>query len=186
MNDSEIVRLFHERDQAALEEVSRKYERFCRAIAQNILKDPLAAEECVNDAYMRAWETIPPAAPEFLSAYLGRITKNIALNRLKAEHAEKRGGALGALSFDELDDYVSGSGSVESAAETKEMLAAVNDFLAKLPKRNRMIFVYRYWHCLSAAEIAARFMMSEHNVVVTLCRIRNKLKTHLKKRGYDI
>lgn len=186
MEDSEIVRLFRERDEAALTEVSRKYGRFCRSIAERILKSYTDSEECVNDAYMKAWESIPPADPKILSAYLGRITKNLALNRLKAERTEKRGGVLNAMSFDELDDCVSGSDSTENAAETKEMLAAVNDFLRGLPKRSRLLFVYRYWHYYGTTELAAQFMMSEHNVTVALSRIRKRLKAYLRKRGYDI
>lgn len=186
MDDSEIIRLFRERDEAAIAEVSRKYGRFCRSIAENILKNRADAEECVNDAYMQAWEAIPPADPKTLSAFLGRITKNLALNRLKAEHAEKRGGGLGALSFDELEGYVSGADSTESAAENKELLAAVNGFLDGLPKNSRLLFVYRYWHCCGTTELAAQFMMSEHNVTVALGRIRKRLKAYLRKRGYDI
>ena len=186
MKDSEIVRLFLKRDESALDEVSAKYGRFCMSIAENILKNPADSEECVNDAYMKVWESIPPANPELLSAFLAKITKNLALNRYKAEHAEKRGGNSIALSFDELDNYVSGTNSIESDAEVKELLAAVNDFLDELPKKNRLLFVYRYWHCYSTTELAVRFMMSEHNVIVTLGRIRKKLKTYLQKRGFEI
>ena len=186
MKDSEIVRLFLKRDESALDEVSAKYGKFCMSIAENILKNPADSEECVNDAYMKVWESIPPANPELLSAFLAKITKNLALNRYKAEHAEKRGGNSIALSFDELDNYVSGTNSIESDAEVKELLAAVNDFLDELPKKNRLLFVYRYWHCYSTPKLAVRFMMSEHNVIVTLGRIRKKLKTYLQKRGFEI
>lgn len=186
MNDSEIIRLFNERSETALREVSRKYGVCCRRVAYNILNNSEEAEECVNDTYMRAWESIPPSNPNSLGAFLAKITKNIALNKIKFSGREKRGGGLADLSFDELDDFVSGKNSVEGAAERNEIIAAVNDFLRTLSLRKRQIFVGRYWGMCSQAELAKRFGMNENSVAADLGRTRRKLKEYLVKRGFEI
>lgn len=186
MEDREIIELFFDRDEAALREVSRKYGTYCKTIAQNILNNTEDADECVNDTYMRAWESIPPKKPSVLSAYLGRITRNLALNRIRFFKYEKRGGGEADLSFDELDEFLSGNYSVEIETERKEFIAAINSFLDKLPARHRQLFVERYWGCCNLAELAARYGMSQNGVSENLLRTRQKLKKYLSKRGFEI
>lgn len=186
MEDREIIRLFFKRNEAALNEVSRKYGSHCRAIARNILKNYEEVEECVNDTYMRAWESIPPNDPPVLGAFLSKITKNLALSRVSFFNAEKRGGGNGALSFDELDEFVSGEYSVEAETEQKELIAEINRFLKKLPAKQRQIFVGRYWGYYKLSELAKRFGMSESGVSVSLERTRRKLKKHLEKGGFIV
>lgn len=186
MEDRGIIRLFFERNEAALNEVSRKYGSHCRAIARNILKNQEEAEECVNDTYMRAWESIPPNEPPVLGAFLAKITKNLALGRVTFNNAEKRGGGNDALSFDELDEFVSGKNSVESEAERKELIAAINGFLKKLPEKQRKIFVGRYWGYYKLSELAKRFGMTESGISLSLERTRRKLRKHLEKGGFDV
>ncbi len=186
MDDRKIVRLFFERSETALREVSEKYGAYCMTIARNILNNHEDAEACVNDTYMRAWDSIPPNDPPFLGAYLGRITKNLALNRVNSMKSEKRGGKAETVSFDELDEFVSGSCSIESTEERRELLAAINAFLKKLTPKKRQLFVGRYWSYYKLSELAERFGMSESSVAVSLGRTRKSLKEYLRKRGFDI
>lgn len=185
MEDSEIVRLFSERNETALSCVSEKYGIYCASIARNILKNHEEAEECVNDAYLKAWNSIPPNVPNSLGAYLGRITKNIALNRISFFNREKRGGG-DYVSFDELDEFVSGKNSVESDAEHRELLSEINAFLKKQPVKSRRLFVGRYWGMCGLAELGERFGLSESGVSLSLSRTRKKLKEYLLKRGFEI
>ncbi len=186
MEDDKIILLFQSRDETSISELSKKYGSICRRTAMGILGDFTEAEECLNDTYMRVWESIPPAVPRSLAAFASAITRNFALMRLRARHAEKRGGGETALSFDELEDFVSGGNSIENEAERKELIDAVNEFLRKLPKQQRQAFVRRYWGCLSVSEVAQCLGMTESNVTVTLTRVRKKLKEYLTKRGYEL
>ncbi|MCM1165276.1 MAG: sigma-70 family RNA polymerase sigma factor [Lachnospiraceae bacterium] len=186
MEDNEILRLFNERDEDALRAVSEKFGRLCGSIARNILHNSEDVEECLNDTYLKAWESIPPAKPKALAAYLAKIAKNISLNRYKSYHREKRGGGEAPLVFEELAELEPfAEGSVEGTAERKELLAEINRFLGKLPEHKRVMFVRRYWYCESVSELARFFGMTDNNVSATLSRTRAELKKHLKKRGYD-
>lgn len=186
MDDHEIIGLFFERDESALREVSQKYGTYCKAIARNILNNTEEADECVNDTYMHAWESIPPKKPSVLCSYLGRITRNLALNRIRLLKSEKRGSGELALSFDELDEFVSGEYSVEIETEHKEFIAAINSFLDNLTVRQRQLFVGRYWGCCNLAELAARHGMSQNGVSENLAATRKKLKKYLSKRGFEL
>lgn len=184
MDDREIIELFFARDQQAVNAASDKYKSYCTKIAMNILGLREDAEECVNDALMKLWQLIPPNKPQMLSAFFGKITRNLAINMRKRERAEKRGGGEAPLVLDELEEIVAGSSDVEAEHERKELTETVNAFLRKLPKQKCDIFVCRYWYCDSVKDIADSFGLTEDNVSVTLSRIRKKLKTHLEKQGY--
>ena len=180
MEDSKIIQLFWERDEAAVSAVSEKYGRYCAAVARNIIGNEQFAEECVNDTLMGLWEAIPPNRPKHLLAFVIKITKNNAMNTVKEIRAQKRGGGEMALVLDELHDIASDY-SVEKIAERHEVMALVNKFLGRLPERKRMVFVLRYWHCCSAAEISQTVGMSEANVYNVLKRVRKKLLEYLEK-----
>lgn len=187
MDDSEIVRLFSERSEDAIAAAQTKYKNYCYKIALNILGSHEDAEECVNDALLGAWDLIPPHKPKMLSTFLGKITRNLAINRYRQGLAEKRGSGDAGAAFDELSEIISdrSSGSdVEGEAERQELLREINAFLKKLPERKRNIFVCRYWYCESVREIAEEFSESESNVSVILNRTRQKLREYLLKRGY--
>lgn len=186
MEDEKIIELLESRSESAVTELSRKYGRLCGAVAQKILGDFTETEQCLNDTYFQVWNSIPPATPSSLSAFTAAITRNIALMMLRQKRAGKRGGAENELSFDELDEYVSGGRSIESEAERKELVGAINEFLYKLPELKRQLFIRRYWGCCGISELAERFGMSESNVTVTLTRVRKKLKDYLQKRGFGI
>lgn len=186
LDDSEIVGMLLDRDENALDALDKKYGRYCAAVARNILENREDTEECVNDAYMRVWETVPPEKPKILSAFLARITRNLAIDRYRRDRSEKHGGGETALIFEELEECVSDRSSVEAAAERREMIAAVDRFLGRLPKKSRIMFVARYCYCESVHSIAARFGIKENSVSVNLTRTRSRLREFMKKEGYEL
>ena len=183
MDDRQIIALYNERSEAALSETAKKYGRYCRSIAYNILSNEEDCEECVNDTWLKAWEAIPPQCPDSLPAFLGRITRNLALNRYKHNTREKRGGGQTPLVLEELADCIPGGSNAETAAEEALLVEVLNRFLEGLPVQKRKIFLRRYWYMSSVKEIAADFGLSESNVKMTLLRTRSKLKQTLEKEG---
>lgn len=186
MEDIEIIRQFTERSDTAVSELQLKYKNYCGKIAMNILGSHEEAEECVNDALMRIWELIPPQHPRSLRAFLGKVTRNLAINRLKKLTAEKRGSGEITAVYEELSELISGKSDIEQQYERLEIIREINVFLGTLPEQNRNMFVLRYWYCESVKAIAETLGTNENNVSVTLSRVREKLKTHLRKRGYEI
>ena len=186
MKDEEIVRLYWERDEQALAETAKKYGGYCRQIAVNILGNGEDAEECVNDAYLNAWNGIPPHRPRVLSTFLGKLVRNLSLNRYRALHAEKRGGKEIVLVLDELGEIVSGGESAEENVMRAELLRAVNDFLHTLSAKKRYLFVRRYWYSDSVASLATKSGETETAVSVCLSRIRKDLRAYLAERGFEL
>ena len=185
MSDEEIVRLFLKRNEQALSEAERKYGPYCRSIALRILGNEEDAEECLNDALLKTWESIPPNAPDNLKAYIGRITRNLSFNLYQKERAEKRGGTQVAAVLDELEECIPGGSEPETEILKKELTSEINGFLALLTKEKRMMFVARYWYADSIPEIAKRFGISENAVSVRLNRLRKNLQAYLKERGFE-
>lgn len=185
MDDSGIVRLFLARDERAIAEAQEKYGWYCLSIAVNILGDRTDAEECFNDALLAAWQLIPPNCPYSLATFLGRLTRNGAINTLKMRCTQKRGGGAGELALEELRECAA-AGSVEEELDRRELEKAINRFLARLTVTNRKMFMLRYWYCYSVREIALRLGTTENTVSVTLNRTRKKLREYLKKRGYNV
>ena len=186
MDDESIVQLFWGRNESAISESSRKYGAYCTSIAHNILSNMADAEECVNDTWFQAWNAMPPHKPSVLSAFLGKITRNLSFDRYKRLHREKRGGKNMDAALDELAECVSGDDDPERRWEEIELKEEINRFLCSLPEDRRFMFILRYWYVDSIAAIAARMGVSENNVSVTLSRIRGKLKAHLIERGFDV
>ena len=186
MEDAKIVQLYLDRNEQAIPETADKYGNYCTAIAKNILGNREDAEECVNHTYLNTWNTIPPHKPKLLSTFLGKIVRNLAFNRYKYNTAEKRGGGVTAVILDELAECVSGSDDVEQAYEKKELIATINAFLGALSPIKRKIFVRRYWYADDISDIATRFDMSYSAVVMTLNRLRVKLREYLIERGYEV
>ena len=184
MDDSEIMRLFSERSEQAIAEAMAKYKSYSTKIAYNILYSHEDAEECVNDAFFKVWELIPPNSPEMLSTFIGKITRNIAINRYRQTLAEKRGSGEAAVAFEELSAVISDNTNVANDVERRELLGEINRFLGGLSEKKRNIFVCRYWFCDSIRDIAAEFSISESNVSVILNRTRQKLREYLQKRGF--
>ncbi len=184
MEDSRIIELFFERNEAALREVSEKYGAYCASIARCILKNREEADECLNDTYMSAWDSIPPKKPTSLGAYLGKITRNHALNRIKFFSQQKRAGE--PLSFDELDEFVSGKYFAEDSASEHELTSSISRFIRGLPPVKQKLFLGRYWEMCSHAELAKRLKMSENAVAASLGRTLKKLKKFLKEEGFEL
>ncbi|MWV45686.1 sigma-70 family RNA polymerase sigma factor [Paenibacillus sp. HJL G12] len=183
MEDREIIQLYFARNERAIEETSKKYRHYCTRIAHNILSNAEDSEECVNDAFLGAWEAIPPKSPDKLSSFLGRITRNIALNRFDYYTARKRSKEFEMI-LDELNDCLSSTDNVESKYEEEQMAGAISKFLESMKEDHRNIFLRRYWYSDSMADIASRFSISESKTKSVLFRTRKKLHNYLKKEGY--
>ena len=179
MDDKKIIGLYFSRDESAISETDKKYGKLCRYIAYHILYNEQDSEECVNDTYLRAWNNMPPKKPDVLSAFLGRITRNIAINRALYDNAKKRGGEFSQIS-DEALEIVSGN---DDYCENMAIKEAINRFLAKLPRRTRVIFMRRYWYGDKISDIAQNLNITAHKASVRLFRLRQKLQDYLKKEG---
>lgn len=186
MTDDAIVHLYWDRDEEAIAETSRKYGKYCFSIAYNILYNKEDSDECVNDTYNKAWNSIPPSRPALLSAFLGKIVRNISLNRYKENTALKRGGHQMHLILDELSEIASDRPGPEEEILNTELIKAINDFLYDLPTEKRVMFVRRYWYADDIGAIAKRMGINENSVSVTIRRIRIRLRKHLLERGFDI
>ncbi len=183
MDDSKIVELFYARSEQAIMELSMKYGGIFKKVARNILNDPLDAEECVNDAYLGAWNTIPPQKPDPLLAYICRIVRNLATMKYHANTAIKRN-SFYDTALDELEDCLASPADVDEELSAKELSHLLDCFLDTLEEKNRVMFVRRYWYSDSIPDIASRFHMSNNNVSVRLLRTREKLRKYLMKEGY--
>ena len=188
MDDQEIISLFWARSEAAISAAEEKYGKHCYSIAYRILGDHEDAMECVNDTYLRAWNSMPPERPESLAAFLGRITRNLSLNRFKQKHAKKRGESETDLALEELEQcmsFASGQDPAE-ALELQALTDAINDFLSHQSERNRNIFVQRYWLLRPIREIAEFYGISESVIKITLFRMRKRLAILLQEEGFTL
>ncbi len=186
MDDSKIVDLYLQRNENAIKISAEKYGNRLRSLAYGILKDLQGAEECESDAYMKAWNAIPPHEPkEYLYAFLARIVRRIALNRCRDGGRLKRSAHITALTA-EMEQCIPSQSNIESHIDDIALADAINSFLGKLDKEKRIIFVRRYWYLDSVADISNRFAISESKVKTTLLRLRNKLKEHLEKEDYAL
>ena len=186
MTDIEIIDLYWVRAESAISETARQYGAYCKAISMNIVRNNEDAEECVNDTYLNAWKSIPPQRPAMLGAFLGRITRNLSLDRYKARKAQKRAIDETGVLLSELDDCIPGGNRIEDEFETKLITEAIDKFLSAIGRDDRVFFVRRYWYGDSIADIARRFAASESKIKTNLFRTRNKLKEYLEKEGVTI
>lgn len=186
MEDSRIVALYWQRSEGAITETAKKYGGYCTAIARGVLNDPQDAEECVNDTWLRAWNAMPPKRPERLAAFLGKITRNLSIDRLLHRSAQKRGGGEVQLALDELQDCLPGAGTVEAESDNRALAAALNSFLASLPQTTRILFLRRYWYLMPVNAIAAQMGMNENTAASTLRRTRIALKSYLEQEGIEL
>ena len=183
MNDSQIVALFFDRDQRAIEETVARYGNYCYSIVHNILNNREDAEEAVSDTYLALWASIPPHKPTVLRTFLGKIARRTALKQWEKMRTQKRGGGEVALALEELSEYLSDGNTPESAIQAAELTQILNAFLRNLPKEERQVFVCRYWYLDSIADIAARFGFSQSKIKSMLARTRIKLRAALTKEG---
>ncbi len=180
MEDEKIVMLYWERDENAIRETEQKYGKYCYTIAYNILHSREDSDECVNDTWSGAWDAMPPEKPTKLQSFLARITRNIAIDRLRYDGAQKRGAEVESA----IDEYWECIPNKDAPIEDEFLLKqAINGFLATLDIRTRVIFMRRYWYSMSVKDIANGMHLSESHVSVILHRTRSKFKDHLTKGG---
>ena len=186
MKDNEIIELYWNRNEAAITATADTYGNYCYSIAYNILYNNEDAEECVNDTWMNAWKSIPPNRPNRLSTYLGRITRNLSLNRYKLLTTQKRGKGQVALALAELEECVPSQTDMEQVTDEMVLVSVIETFLRAQPRTERNIFVGRYWYLYSIRDLATVYRMSESRVASLLYRMRMKLKLHLEKEGISL
>ncbi|MBQ2735685.1 MAG: RNA polymerase sigma factor [Clostridia bacterium] len=181
MDDRNIVALFFDRNEDAVAETQKKYASYCYSIAYGVLKNREDAEECVNDTYLVAWNSIPPQAPRNLSAFLGKITRNLSLKRVRSQTAQKRGGGAVLLTLEELSECIPDHQTPQRELQQKELANLLDAFLRTLDEEERNIFLRRYWYFDSISDIAKRFGYGESKIKTLLHRTRKKLYKKLKQ-----
>ena len=182
MEDGKIIDLYWERDQTAILHTEQKYGTYCRRIAGNILCDREDCEECINDTWFRAWNSMPKERPDLLRAFLGAITRNLSLDRYRRKHSAKRGNGEITYIFDEMRDCAGGDEPYHHI-QRKELAEGISRFLSKLDTEQRVIFVRRYWYMYGIGEIADRLKISESKANSSLFRTRKKLRSYLLEEG---
>lgn len=184
MEDEQILNLYFSRSEQAIGETASKYGPYCHSIAMHVLENEEDAEECVSDTWFSAWNSIPPKRPSPFSAFLGRITRNLSIDRWRRTRAFKRGGGQMELALEELKDCVSGAGTLENDLIRRETLGAVNRFLGQLSVVERNVFLCRYWYLDSIQTISEVSGFSQSKVTSMLHRLRGKLRKKLSEEGY--
>ena len=182
MDDKEIVKLYFDRDEKAISETKDKYGNYCFSISYNILHDKEDVDEVLNDTYLATWNTIPPAHPENLSTFIGKITRRLSINKFRSNNAIKRGGSQVVVSFEELQDCI-GDNSFNEKLQEKLLADTINEFLSDLKESDRKVFVCRYYYFDSIEDISKRFFYTKSKVKMSLKRTRDKLKDYLIKQG---
>ena len=181
MKDSEIIGLYNQRDERAIYETDRKYGDYCMSISLGILRNRQDAEECVNDTYLRTWRSIPPKQPSVLRTYLGKLTRNLSIDRLRTRRRARRDSEL-TVSFEELEDILT---AAEDTSE-RELTDLFNEFLETLPDTERRLFVGRYWYAYPVNRMAEAYGLAPNAVSKQLARTREKLRAYLGERGYTV
>ncbi len=184
MDDRDLISLFFRRDESAIQKTSEKYGHYCFTVAWNILFDREDSEECVNDTWLKTWDLIPPEKPKKLQFFLAKITRNFALNRLRTNTRQKRGGGEYETALEELEYTLHTGSDPAQDLNAKELASAVNRFVKNLPEKERNVFIRRYFYLETPKQIAERYSMGTNNVSVMLNRTRTKLKEALEKGGY--
>lgn len=183
MNDEDLLTMYFERDEKALSETRARYGRLIRSVAFGILRSSEDAEECENDVYLRAWNSIPPARPNHLSAYLCKISRGVAIDRWNYLHAAKRGEAL---PLEELEEALKGTENAEDRFSENRLTELLNSFLKAQDYTTRVIFLRRFWFCDSIADTAKLLHVSQSMVKTRISRTLKKLREYLRENGCDI
>lgn len=185
MKDEDIIKLYFERSENAIKETELKYGRLCTYVVKNILKNSSDVDECVNDTYLGAWNSIPPSHPDVLSAYLCKIARNLALKKYEYLSAAKRNPEV-LLSLSELEECVTDIESSDIRYSDRELSDFINKFLRSQKQENRMVFIRRYWYHDSIKTICKRYNLSKSKVESILFRTRNRLREALEAEGYEV
>lgn len=182
MDDQKIIELFFARSEGAITALDNRYGAAVRNVTRNILKDPQDAEECLYDTYHQVWSRIPPTVPKFLGAYVCRIARNLSLKRYQANTAQKRNSYYD-VALDELEETIPALSTVESEYDAKELSRYLNGFLGRLSRKDRYLFLRRYWYGDPVQAIAEQLGITPHAASVRLFRLRQKLQSELEKEG---
>ena len=183
MEDSEIISLFWRRSEDAITETADKYGAYCHAISFNLLQNREDAEECVNDTYQKAWDSIPPERPKNFKGWLGTVVRNISVDHYRKSHAQKRCDAFSVL-LSELEECIPSSESVERIADARELTEFLNRWLAGRSAEDRNLFLRRYWFGEAVGLIGESKGLSANTVRQKLYRLRRDLKKHLEREGF--
>lgn len=186
IKDSEIIKLFFERNEDAIQYSDNKYGGYCAKIAYNILYDFEDAKECVNETWLQSWNSIPPQKPDKLGIYFGRICRNLSINLFQKYSAEKRGGLNTDIALDELNEVIGKTSDVQEYLDESSLKDSINSFLRTIDEKNRKIFVRRYYYLSTVKEISDEYGLSQSNVKMSLSRTREKLREWLIQDGYDL
>lgn len=184
MQDQEIIELYNKRDEQAIVHTEEKYGSYCMSVAQSILQNMQDSEECVNDTWLHTWNSIPPAQPNNLKTYLGKITRNLSFNRYEMRHRQKRGGGEVMLALDEIGEVAAPEADLAQQLERAEFARILNAFLWSLPERDCGIFIRRYYYVESVDAIAKRYGISKAAAFKVLSRTRQKLRACFEQEGY--
>ena len=183
IDDIQIINLLFESQESGLVKMEEKYKKYCYSIANRIVFDNEDAKECVNDTWLKTWNSIPPNRPENLAGYLAKIVRNLALNCYERKNAKKRGGGQVEMSLDELSECVADSNRVEENIEKKELVTIISNFLQNRDEKKRTIFIQRYFYMEELCDIADRMQMKESSVRSVLSRMRKDLRKYLEEEG---
>ena len=181
MKDTDIITLYNRRDERAIYETHQKYGDYCMSISVGILQNRQDAEECVNDTYLHTWKSIPPKQPSVLRTYLGKLTRNLSIDRLRTRRRARRDSEM-TVSFEELEDVLAATEDTNEG----ELTDLLNSFLEALPDTERRLFVGRYWYAYPVNRMAEAYGMTPNAVSKQLARTRERLKAYLEERGYSV
>ena len=184
LSDETIIELYWSRNEQAISETDIKYKAFLLAVANNIVSDRRDSEECLNDAYIGTWNSIPPARPILLKSFLAKIMRRVAINRFHANNRQKRIASEYAVSLSEFEDLITNSESTEAEFETQELAKAISNYVRSLSDRQMYIFISRYYIADPILKISKELGCSESTVKREITAIKNRLKKHLESEGY--
>ncbi len=185
MEDTAIIGLYWARDEGAITASDEKYGRLCRSLSRDILDSPEDAEECVNDTWRKAWDTMPPQRPGSLRAYLAKITRNLSIDRWRSRRAEKRGSGMETL-LAELEDCLPAAPSAEELTEARETARVIDRWLDTLSQGDRRAFLRRYWYGQRVDAVAKQAGCSPNSMAKRLGRLRDSLRRALEQEGINV
>ena len=183
IQDDEIVQLLWERKEEGIVQMQKKYQRYCGAIARRIVSNEEDVEECINDTWLRAWNSIPPHQPENLAGYLAKIIRNLALSMYTKQHRKKRRGDIVSVALEELSDCLSDGREVSEEMEKKDLTDAIAAWLRGKSSEQQAVFIRRYFYMMEISELAEGLCMKENTVKSILFRMRKELKIYLEGEG---
>ena len=185
MDDSKIIEMYHSRDEKAIVETDKKYGKLCHYIAMNILKIKEDATECVNDTYFAAWNKMPPALPDSLRAFLGRITRNISIDMYRAKYSKKRSCGIDIM-LSELEECIPSAQNIENEVENNILSEHISNWLESLPEKDCILFVRRYWYADKLSKLAFNYGYTPNQMAQKMHKLRIHLKEYLQTKGVSV